>query len=188
MQYKGAKKVLDIYKSIEGSLIDDLAGLGIISLDHSMSRDVKDSLVLSSISLCVPGIVHNVRKIQQSECGYALCLLDAEQGRVPASYCEYAKGVSYCEIYASELFNFVPFGLVAKDVSFSINQYLKSPITIAGGFFIDAISREIPSVRVILKLQKYNEDLLPMIGITFSVTDAPAPVDYCALYEQRRND
>ncbi|MFT4309115.1 MAG: hypothetical protein ACMXYL_01360 [Candidatus Woesearchaeota archaeon] len=182
----GAEKVLSFYDKLEGKVIGNLTDIGLFHLTHSGRRNVQDSLIQSVLSVCVPGIVKNVRKFQQVECGYALCLLDADEGKVPAAMCEYGKSTAYCEAYASEVFAVVPYGLIVKDAGFNLNSLLQRPITVAGGFLMNQLQKNSPTLRYALKLVKFAQELAPILGINFGVTHETPAVDYCDMLESRR--
>jgi hypothetical protein len=206
----GAKKVLDFYNNLESPLVDfdkdenveasSGTDRGIANkpdesemekdenMTHSGNRRVQDSFVQSVISGCVPGIVKNIRKMQQVECGYAVCLLDAEAGQFPASMCDYARSTAQCEVFGSELFVAMPYGVIVKDFSININSLLSRPVTIGGGFIMNMVTKNSPELRSILKFAKFADVLLPMIGIDISTTPSPPAVDYCDILENRRAD
>jgi hypothetical protein len=182
----GSKELLDTWYGMENNLLGNLSELGVLSLTQSTNRNVQDSFVQSVFSVCVPGMIKNIRKLQQVQCGYALCLLDAEDGRVPASYCEYSQATATCEVFGSELFTIVPFGLIVKDIGISVNSYITRPITVAGGFVLDLILRESPTYRAVIKMRKYIYKLLPMFEIVVQTTSSTPTVDYCSQLETIR--
>jgi len=71
--------------------------------------DVKDSLVWSVASFCVPGIIYNVDKYRQIQCRYAVCLRDEVKGLgLPVSVCEDEKAFMACNFVWNQVFAAIP--------------------------------------------------------------------------------
>jgi hypothetical protein len=50
--------------------------------------NVKDSMVLSLVTFCIPGIIYNLNKYRQIQCMYAYCLQEYVKAGLPISVCE----------------------------------------------------------------------------------------------------
>ena len=71
---------------------------------------VKDSMVWSVASLCLPGIISNINKYREINCKYALCIGQDVVGRgLPISSCEKAKEYALCQFIWGQVFNSIPF-------------------------------------------------------------------------------
>ncbi len=71
--------------------------------------NVKESLVWSVASLCVPGIIYNVDKMRQIQCRYAVCLADDVKNKgVPVSVCEDEKSYMWCNYGVGQGFSAIP--------------------------------------------------------------------------------
>lgn len=72
--------------------------------------NVKESLIWSTICLCVPGIIHNLNKYRQIQCQYAYCLAnDVKERGLPVSFCKKVKSYASCNFVYGEIFNAIPF-------------------------------------------------------------------------------
>jgi len=66
--------------------------------------DVKNNVYLSAITLCVPGIIHNLEKYRQIQCFYGYCLQDLTATGIPAASCEKQKAYMECKYFVSPAF------------------------------------------------------------------------------------
>ncbi|HLF54715.1 MAG TPA: hypothetical protein VI612_03270 [Candidatus Nanoarchaeia archaeon] len=79
--------------------------------------DIKDSLILSTICLCLPGIISNVEKMRQIQCFKAVCLHDyVKQQGYPTSFCNQMYNYFWCTYVAGEIFALVPFSAFFEDL------------------------------------------------------------------------
>jgi hypothetical protein len=83
----------------------------------------KDSIVISVLTLCLPGIVYNLNKLREIECQYVLCL-KSTAGGVPIEECERMKEYLKCKFIWGEIFQFVPFALLFDNLTGLIRQIL----------------------------------------------------------------
>ncbi len=71
--------------------------------------DVKDSLIWSTLCLCVPGIFHNLNKLRQIQCRYATCVAsDVKEKGIPLSFCKDSKAQQICKFVVGEIFMLFP--------------------------------------------------------------------------------
>ena len=66
--------------------------------------------MLSTIFLCVPGVIYNLEKYRQIKCAYGLCLIQMASGGGPMEGCEKTYKVQLCLAVYGEVFNFIPYG------------------------------------------------------------------------------
>ncbi len=91
--------------------------------------NIKDSLVLSSACLCLPGIVNNIEKHRQLECRYATCLLrDVKERGYSVSECRSEKGYNECAYVYGELWNIVPFSQFFDTITNMVNDLIADPV------------------------------------------------------------
>lgn len=91
-----------------------------------------DSLFLSMLTLCVPGIVYNLDKYRQVECRYIYCLeKEVPAGLATVSSCRELCSYQKCKYVTGELFHMVP-PIAALDV---LLNKIKSIITDPIGLF-----------------------------------------------------
>jgi len=78
--------------------------------------DIKESLVLSTVCLCLPGVVRNLNKLMQVKCRYAVCIAeDVVAEGYPVSYCENERNYNMCKYIYGEVFNLIPFADLVGD-------------------------------------------------------------------------
>lgn len=72
--------------------------------------DVKNSIILSTVCLCLPGIIYNLEKLRQIQCFKATCYYDKvrEEG-YPTSFCEGMYGYLLCQYAVGQVFSLLPF-------------------------------------------------------------------------------
>jgi hypothetical protein len=72
--------------------------------------NVKDSLILSLVCLCLPGIIYNLDKWRQVDCFKAVCLYDyVKNDGYPESFCEEMHGYLFCTFVLGQIFALLPF-------------------------------------------------------------------------------
>jgi hypothetical protein len=82
----------------------DITGSGMLDFD------VKSSLILSVICLCLPGIIYNLDKLRQIDCFKAVCLHDdVKLSGYPPSFCSEMHGYLICAFVIGEIFSLLPF-------------------------------------------------------------------------------
>ncbi len=71
---------------------------------------IKDSLILSLMCLCLPGIIYNLEKKRQIDCFKAVCLNDlVKKNGYPIDFCEEMHGYLTCVFWVGEIFALLPF-------------------------------------------------------------------------------
>ncbi len=145
-------KVENFYNNLELPLQSKLEGYGLTF----KKKDVRDSLILSSISLCVPGIVKNIKRIQNIDCASKLCYLEASKGNVPFSYCDVSSSIAYCQYTGNEILQIVPFGDFVDSFGV-IGDIIEHPFTALSGWIVDTASKYIEEVRVVIEAKKLVE-------------------------------
>ncbi len=95
--------------------------------------NVKDSIVMSTLFVCVPGIVHNLDKYRQIQCMYANCLQEgvAKQG-LPKTACDDQKDYATCKYVVGEVFKVIPPAALFNYYINLIRSTLTNPFTIIG--------------------------------------------------------
>ncbi len=72
--------------------------------------NIKDSLILSALCLCIPGVIYNLDKWRQVECFKAVCYHDYVKGEgYPVSFCDDMHGYLQCALVIGEIFSWLPF-------------------------------------------------------------------------------
>jgi hypothetical protein len=87
----------------------------------------KDSIVISTLTLCLPGIVYNLNKLRQIQCMYVGCLQNNAAAGLPLRSCEMQKHYATCKYLWGEIFQLLPFtGLINYFVGL-IKKIFSSP-------------------------------------------------------------
>ena len=94
--------------------------------------NVKDSLVWSVLSFCIPGIIYNLDKYRQILCLYADCLESNAEYSMPISVCEDMKAYQECKYVMGEIFNLIPFVAVFNYYINLFKNAMSDPFSIIG--------------------------------------------------------
>jgi hypothetical protein len=88
---------------------NEMGGVSAAKVLQGGKLNPKDSIVLSFLTLCIPGIIYNLDKIRQIDCMYADCLRTSAYTGVPVYACEDAKDYETCKYFYGEIFQLMPF-------------------------------------------------------------------------------
>lgn len=94
--------------------------------------NAKDSLVLSLLTICVPGIIYNLQKYREIQCGYINCLEESTATGVPADACDKVKEYQTCKYLYGEIFQIIPFTAFYNYFVGMIKNALSDPFSIVG--------------------------------------------------------
>jgi len=94
--------------------------------------NVKDSLVLSVMNFCIPGIIYNLNKYRQVLCLYADCLESNAEYSIPISTCEDMKAYQECKYVMGEIFNLISFVAVFNYYINLFKNAMSDPFSIIG--------------------------------------------------------
>ncbi len=98
--------------------------------------DVKNSLLMSMMSRCLPGVIYNLNKWRQVECGYLQCLEDRSASGGSTAVCEEAKGVKLCRQVVGEIFE-LPFIRTIKNLGQNIQFVANNALPIFFKSFLE---------------------------------------------------
>lgn len=90
------------------------------------SLNIKDSLVLSAATLCLPGIMEKTYQYQQIKCEEVVCTYEALKNGVDPSFCERQADYQTCKYVVGEAFAMPGFNFV-EQIREGIAQYLANP-------------------------------------------------------------
>jgi hypothetical protein len=97
-----------------------------------MRQDVSlyDNIYLSSVSLCVPGVIHNLEKWRQIQCIHIDCLQNqVGNGAATVNSCETINDILTCKYVTGELVGmFIPMTGLTKAVKDMIKAALTNPV------------------------------------------------------------
>lgn len=93
----------------------------------------EESLVISLMMACLPGIIYNLNKWRQIQCAYAYCLkTSAAQEGLPITACQSQKSYAQCKYIFGEIFNLIPFFAIFNYYSKLIKDILSNPFKLLG--------------------------------------------------------
>lgn len=93
--------------------------------------NIKESLVLSVATLCVPGIIYNLDKYRQIQCRYAVCLKrDVSESGVPISVCDDEKAYLTCLFVWTQAFALVPYSKILGQYVNMAKDILSNPFAL----------------------------------------------------------
>jgi hypothetical protein len=97
--------------------------------------DVKNSLLLSILFLCLPGVIYNLQKARTIECNYISCLKSTAQGQ-PLQMCVKQRDYGWCKYVYGQMFNLLPWAGLINAIGANIKKALSHPLE-AIGFTVD---------------------------------------------------
>jgi len=103
-------------------------------IDATNAR-TEDSLVLSTLNMCIPGIIKNLNEYRQIKCRYALCLQDEVPQGVPLEACEAEQAYATCKYVFGEIFMLIPFVNLFDQFMNQLKLALNDPITMIGSLW-----------------------------------------------------
>ncbi len=174
-----SEKVESFYNKIELPVKNKLSNFGFSFED----KKIEDSLVLSSLSLCLPGVVKNLKRIQNIECASQLCILNSFEGKVPFSYCKISSSIAYCQYTGNEVLQIIPYGSIVESFNI-IGDILEHPFTYLTGFIIDVVSKYIEEVRVVIEAKKLI-DIFNSFGSEESSNNIFDDDSYCNILNEK---
>jgi len=90
---------------------------------------VKDNMILSTATFCVPGIIYNLNKLREIKCRYAYCLKnEVPQGIATIESCGYLEKVLTCKYVTGELYELIPFAVFYDAAINILKNSLANPI------------------------------------------------------------
>ena len=98
----------------------------------NMASNVKDSFILSVVTLCLPGIVEKAQTWKAIECQQAKCMYDAVVQGIDPSFCEERRNYAVCSEIMGEIFAFTPLGMI-EYFKQKIAEFLANPQAILFG-------------------------------------------------------
>ncbi len=183
------------------ALLKEIPGLGRASEEAGISLmpNIKDSLILSIICFCLPGIVYNLEKLRQINCFKAVCLHDyvKEQGYT-TEFCDEMHGYLTCMFVYGELFSLLPFAAFFDKLVDMAVTFISDPIalfTVALGAVCETTCPEEGSVTYALcALYKTTAVIMESIAAVKQATDKknefgkPPNTQYCDRMEKIKEE
>ncbi|MFQ5621525.1 MAG: hypothetical protein ACE5FT_06820, partial [Candidatus Nanoarchaeia archaeon] len=91
--------------------------------------NIKESIILSSMCLCVPGIIYNLNKLREIECQKALCMKSEVRDKgLPPTVCNDLEGYLKCNFIVGDVFSLFPPARVWSQVTDLLSTVLANPV------------------------------------------------------------
>jgi hypothetical protein len=120
------------YADSWASITTDWMQAGGAHFFNSGSFDPKKSIISSTLSLCIPGIILNLEKLRQIHCKKILCYkLDVANGR-PVWRCDQEYSYLVCTHFVGQVFAAVPLLQFVSDIGGMIEGIFKNPWGLIG--------------------------------------------------------
>ncbi len=104
---------------------------------------VYDNIYLSIVSLCIPGIIHNLEKLRQIKCRHITCLKDEiPQGLATVEACAKLESVMRCKYVFGPLFQLIPFVSLWDGLMRGFSSLVTDPIAIVSTSIIVGCSAD----------------------------------------------
>lgn len=100
--------------------------------DAGSYMNPKDSIVLSMLTFCVPGIIYNLEKYRQIKCQYIDCLQNEVPQGIPISACDAVQSQETCKYFVGEIFKVFPFTAMFDYYMGMIKDMLSDPLRLLG--------------------------------------------------------
>ena len=85
----------------------------------------RDSIYLSAIYLCVPGVLYNLQKARAIDCQYIKCLKSTAVG-MPIKACVSQRDYGWCSYVYGQFFNILPVAMLSQ-IANNIKKMLRDP-------------------------------------------------------------
>lgn len=92
------------------------------------SLDPKENWILSILTLCIPGMIHNLEKYRQIQCEYGSCLISSSKSSIPISICDDNKAYAECVFFYGSLFQLIPFANFLSQIQRIIINIMANPL------------------------------------------------------------
>lgn len=139
----------------------------------------KESIVISTLTLCIPGIIYNLNKLRQIQCVYIDCMQNYVKQGLPLKACEDQKHYATCKYWWGEIFQLLPFTGIVSFFGNLIKGALSSPLNIVDAAIGLACSPliEIPEGGTFAHVCLWN-DVVGLIGDIGSDLEGMFDKDY----------
>lgn len=106
--------------------------VGEVSNTCGAPTNVKDSLIMSIVTICIPGILEKVKEWKEISCEAAVCKYSAIKAGIDPSFCEKQKEYKFCKFVWGELFVIPPLSIIEmyKDM---LKELIANPVGLLYG-------------------------------------------------------
>ncbi|NQZ84115.1 MAG: hypothetical protein HRU03_00180 [Nanoarchaeales archaeon] len=126
------------YATTHDEATGDIHTINEVRSTCSVPVNVKDSLILSIVTICIPGILEKVKEFKEISCEAAVCKYNAIIGGIDPTPCEDQKNYKVCKYIWGEIFVIPPLALIEffKDL---IKELIANPVGILYAYGISKL-------------------------------------------------
>lgn len=143
----------------------------------------KNSILISALTLCIPGIIYNLNKARQIDCMYVDCAERWTQNGLNPSTCDQMRSESYCNFVYGQIFHLIPFSGILELVGSMLKLFTSSPWMALGMVWAAAcfVIPEASTYAVCAWPKKILNFVTFFTGLINDVTSlfGSDPADYC---------
>ncbi|MBR9676625.1 hypothetical protein GOV04_00600 [Candidatus Woesearchaeota archaeon] len=92
--------------------------------------DTKESLIWSTLTLCVPGVVYNLQKARVLECNKISCYQQTADQTYTVDECEKQYSYGMCKYVYGQIFNLIPLSKLTSNFVKAVGNVLKDPVAL----------------------------------------------------------
>lgn len=120
--------VASVYSADDGTKREDVAK----KCGITPPLDVKSSLILSAVLMCLPGILEKIQEYREIQCRKVVCSYEAVKIGVAPTACEREKQFNTCKYIVGEVFAIPPMSIY-KYLKQWVANIIANPIGVAWG-------------------------------------------------------
>lgn len=115
---------------LQASKIDEFTEKYLPPEAQPISNSPEDSLIMSSLTMCIPGITHNLNKLRQIDCKYIKCLRDdVAAGDSTIAECDNTRNYATCQFVVGEGWGIMPLSGLFDQIGDIIENVIFDPST-----------------------------------------------------------
>ncbi len=131
--YGGTMPWCDVgYQALVEATTVDVGGAASVILQTKkismFPNDIKQSLVLSILCICIPGILNGLMTWRNIECEYIECLYKDSTMNTQLYICDELYSYSMCKYFVGEIFEMLPFAKALETILQGLADFLKNPL------------------------------------------------------------
>ena len=125
----GSARLAEAFAEKETGVLHDIVEGGASYFIQFWPANLQDSLILSMVFVCLPGVVYNLEKYRQIQCNYGYCILTMAAQGGPLKGCEETYKLQTCTAVVGEIFNVIPYGATFANINAFWKTVLHDPIS-----------------------------------------------------------
>ena len=104
--------------------------------------NTKDSLIMSVVSLCIPGVLEKVQELRNSKCREVVCEYNSIKNSIDSTYCSKQEAYYTCEFIVGEMFAIPPMSIL-DDLRQKVADIIANPTAYVYSYAINYIRNDL---------------------------------------------